>query len=272
MRSKARHFIIAPLLAALATLGGGARAQGRTEFLAQQLRTSDDFRVRTQAALALGATDDSAAVDPLCRGLDDGNDVVRTAAAAALAKLGRPQGVPCLKARQAREGNGTARSQIEKSLHALEKAGGGNGAMPANARVYVAVGGVTNKTRRSPHELESLVRSAMNDKLRTMSGYVVAPHGESNAAAKKVLADKPALKAFHLQTTVEPPQYSNNALTVVVRVTMSTYPGKELKGEFAPRLTQSDTPTSDRASEDALIRMALEKALESFDKVVATMR
>ncbi|HEU4532592.1 MAG TPA: hypothetical protein VFS00_00695, partial [Polyangiaceae bacterium] len=59
---------------------------------------------------------------------------------------------------------------------------------------------------------------------------------------------------------------------VVVRVTMSSYPGKELKGEFAPRLTQSDTPSSDRASEDALIRMALEKALESFDKVVASMR
>jgi HEAT repeats len=271
MRSKARHFLIASLFAAQATLGPGARAQGRTEFLAQQLRTSDDFRVRTQAALALGATDDPAAVDPLCRGLDDANDVVRTAAAAALAKLGRPQGIPCLKARQSRESNATARSQIEKSLHALEKAGN-NGALPANARVYVAVGGVTNKTRRAPHELESLVRSAMSDKLRTMNGYVVAPTGESNAAAKKVLADKPALKAFHLQTTVEPPQYSNNALTVVVRVTMSTYPGKELKGEFSPRLTQSDTPTSDRASEDALIRMALEKALDSFDKVVASMR
>ncbi len=272
MRSKARQTIVAPLLVAWVALGGTALAQTRTEFLAQQLRSSDDFRVRTQAALALGATDDAAAVDPLCRGLDDANDVVRTAAAAALGKLGRQPGVPCLRARLAREGNAAARSQIDKSIQTLEKAAAGNGAVPSNARVYVAVGGVTNKTRRPPQELESLVRSAMSDKLRGMSGYVVAPAGESSAAAKKVLADHRSLKAFHLQTTVEPPQYSNNALTVVVRVTMSSYPGKELKGEFAPRLTQSDTPSSDRASEDALIRMALEKALESFDKVVASMR
>jgi HEAT repeat protein len=270
MRSKARHYFVASLLV---LFGGGVQAQGRTEFLAQQLRTSDDFRVRTQAALALGATGDAAAVDPLCRGLDDTSDVVRTAAAAALAKLGRPQGAPCLRARQGRENNATTRAQIDKSLQALEKGGGnaGGGAVPSDARVYVAVGGVTNKTRRAPSEVESLVRSAMNDKLRAMSGYVVAPPNESSAAAKKVLADHSRLKAFHLQTTIEPPQYRNNALTVVVRVTMSTYPGKELKGEFAPKLTQSDTPTSDRASEDALIRMALEKALESFDKVVATM-
>jgi hypothetical protein len=270
MRSKVRFFVAASVLAAHAPSAPGARAQGRTEFLAQQLRSSDDFRVRTQAALALGATDDAAAVDPLCRGLDDANDVVRTAAAAALAKLGRPQGAPCLRARLGREPNAAARAQIDKSIKALADKEGG-GPVPANARVYVAVGGVTNKTRRSPQELEALVRSAMSDKLRAMAGYVVAPAGESSAAAKKVLADKPSLKAFHLQTTVEPPQYSNNALTVVVRVTMSSYPGKELKGEFSPRLTQSDTPSSDRASEDALIRMAVEKALESFDKVVASM-
>lgn len=272
MRSKARHYIVASLFAALATCDGGVWAQSRTEFLAQQLRTSDDFRVRTQAALALGATDDAAAVEPLCRGLDDANDVVRTAAAAALAKLHRPQGAPCLRTRLAREQSAAARAQIEKSLQALEKANNNGNAVPSNARVYVAVGGVTNKTRRAPQEVESLVRSAMSDKLRGMSGYVVAPLGESSAAAKKVLEGNRALKAFHLQATVEPPQYANNALTVVVRVTMSTYPGKELKGEFAPRLTQSDTPSSDRASEDALIRMALEKALESFDKVVASMR
>ncbi|HEU4538343.1 MAG TPA: HEAT repeat domain-containing protein, partial [Polyangiaceae bacterium] len=196
MRSKARHYIVASLIAALATCDGGVRAQSRTEFLAQQLRTSDDFRVRTQAALALGATDDAAAVEPLCRGLDDANDVVRTAVAAALAKLHRPQGVPCLRARLAREQNAAARAQIEKSIQALDKGGGNNGggAVPANARVYVAVGGVNNKTRRSPQEVESLVRSAMSDKLRGMAGYVVAPQGETTAAAKKVLEGNRALK------------------------------------------------------------------------------
>jgi hypothetical protein len=257
-----------------------ARAESRTEFLINQLKTSDDFRVRTQAALALGATAETAAVQPLCGALDDSSEAVRGASAAALGKLAMADGLPCLKTREGSESNGSVKSQISKAIKAIEGGGGspGNGggggedkgSVPANAKVYVAVGKTNNKTTRGADEIESLVRSAMTTKLQSKDGYAVAPKDEKPDAAKKVIGAK-KLKGFHLQATVDPPQYDGDRLTVVVRVVMSTYPGKDIKGEFAPKLTQSGTPANDKASEDALIKMAIEKAVDSFDRVVASM-
>src|SRR5579864_4991122 len=80
------------LLVALSSTSS-ARADNRTQFLAERLKyppvagQPDDFRVRTNAALALGATNDDDAVGPLCGGLDDPSDVVRQAAAVALKRL-----------------------------------------------------------------------------------------------------------------------------------------------------------------------------------------
>src|SRR4030095_14608433 len=74
-----------------------ARAEASVAQLIEQLRGAADFRVRTQAALALGGLDDRSATTPLCQALDDTSDSVRSAAAAALGKLKDPAGLPCLK-------------------------------------------------------------------------------------------------------------------------------------------------------------------------------
>ena len=73
------------VLAALVvtTLAVPAFADSRVQFLADRLRyppaagQADDFRVRANAALALGSTDDDGAMAPLCAGLSDPNDAVR---------------------------------------------------------------------------------------------------------------------------------------------------------------------------------------------------
>ena len=66
--------LITLLLAASlsATVATPAGADSKTDSLIAQLRTSDDFRVRTQAALALGVSGDAVAVNPLCTALADG--------------------------------------------------------------------------------------------------------------------------------------------------------------------------------------------------------
>jgi HEAT repeat protein len=80
------------LVSPLAMAGGDSTATAIRE-----LATNSDFRVRTQAALSLGSSDDNKAVEPLCRALDDSKSAVRAAAAAALGKLGRG-GTDCLSA------------------------------------------------------------------------------------------------------------------------------------------------------------------------------
>jgi hypothetical protein len=70
------------LLVVLALLltSSPAHADGRIAFLAARLKyppapgQADDFRVRTNAALALGSVDDDGAIGPLCAALDDPSD------------------------------------------------------------------------------------------------------------------------------------------------------------------------------------------------------
>src|SRR5512134_389950 len=88
-------------LGVVALLGGvtfasAVLADSRIDFLIDRLK-SDDFKVRTNAALALGATNDQSAIQPLCGALSDGNDVVRQAAAAGLKRLGRSSALGCLR-------------------------------------------------------------------------------------------------------------------------------------------------------------------------------
>ncbi|UQA58229.1 HEAT repeat domain-containing protein [Polyangium aurulentum] len=262
------------LLAAMGSTGlvpRIAQADPRTGYLVQQLKTSDDFKVRTQAALALGASGDDAAVKPLCEALTDSNASVKAAAAAALGKLGKPAGLPCLQSAIGKEGPGSTKSQMQKSIDTL-KSGGGVAAPPPpgpDAKYYVAIE-VTNKTSRPAGEIEAIVRGAMQKKLLGKAGYAVAPKGETSAQGGKVVKGK-NLKGYFLIATVEPPVYEGGNLTQVVRVSMWTYPGKALQGEFSPKLTQSGTSKGDTESENILMKMCVENAIDTFSKVAASM-
>jgi hypothetical protein len=189
-----------------------------------------------------------------------------------LARLGRPEGLRCLRGRASNEDSASVRSVLERSIKALE--GGGPGLLKLRApgpndKFYVAIGPVTDKMGRGDKSVTTLVTNALQEKLLSMQGYAVAPQGESAAAAKNILK-KWKLKAFFLQTRVEPPSAAGNDLTIQVRMTMWTYPGKNLQGEFSPRLTMSGVSAGDRASEDNLIRMAIDRAIASFAQVAAS--
>src|SRR5262245_6995446 len=93
------------LLLVACTLLDGAPpvlAQDRFQRQIELLRTDEDLRVRTQAALALGSSKNAAAVPPLCAGLSDESYIVRMASALALSKL-RLGGSQCLRERLALE-------------------------------------------------------------------------------------------------------------------------------------------------------------------------
>ncbi len=252
-----------------------AQADPRTSYLTDQLKSNDDYRVRTQAALALGASGDNAAVKPLCDALGDSNASVKVAAAAALGKLGKPAGLPCLESALKRESALSVKTQIDKSVTALRSGGssaGGAAAPPlpdAKTKVYVAIQ-VTNKTSRGAGDVDALIRSAMQEKLLAKPGFAVAPKSETPAQGGPIVKSK-KLKGFFLIATVEAPVYAGGNLSQTVRISMWSYPDKALQGEFAPKLTQSGTPKTDVESEDALMKLCVENAIESFQKVVASL-
>jgi HEAT repeat protein len=270
-----RVTVLLCLAIAFTLIPRAVRADPRTSYLADQLKSNDDYRVRTQAALALGASGDDAAVQPLCDALGDSNPSVKVAAAAALGKLAKPAGVPCLQSASKRESTASVKSQIDKSIASLQgggSSGSGAAAPPppdARTRVYVAIQ-VTNKTSRGASDVDALIRAAMQDKLLAKAGYAVAPKSETPAQGGPIVKSK-KLKGFFLIATVEAPIYEGGNLSQTVRISMWSYPEKALQGEFAPKLTQSGTPKKDVESEDALMKLCVENAIESFQKVVASL-
>src|SRR5688572_7268425 len=97
MRCSFRVAALVLLFVCLFSASASAQAAS-LERLIDTLKNGADFRVRTQAALALGASKNQGAVAPLCSGLSDPNTTVRAAAALALGKLALG-GTECLTAR-----------------------------------------------------------------------------------------------------------------------------------------------------------------------------
>lgn len=248
-----------------ATLSSPAEAQeNRTAFLAEKLK-ADDYRVRTNAALALGATNDEAAVPPLCGALPDDNETVRIAVAAALKRLAKPSALPCLKARLPAETADSVKEQISKAIEALEGAGDTPAVNP-NAKYYVAFSQVNNKTDRAQPEIEAVVLAAMKKKLATEGVYQLAPSKETPDQAKAAMASRKLSKGFYLSIVVEPFDYSSGT-KAIVKVAIFTYPGKDLRAE-APGKAKTGAAKGDKAGEDAALTAASEFAIEQFTKNV----
>jgi hypothetical protein len=255
------------IAAVVLLVGANVQAAPKIDELIKQLQ-SDDFRVRTQAALALGASRDAAAVKPLCGALSDSNSTVKSAAAAGLGKLGNDGGISCLKTAKGKEKDAAVVSAIDKAIEKIIL--GGDPPPPGSGAKYYMAIQVTNKTKRGNLEIEGVVRKAMQAKCLAASGCAVAPRSETVQQAKDIVKNK-GLKGYLLIAAVEPFNYSGGSLAVQMKVSMWTYPDKALKAEFSPKFKQSDTPSEDRESENTLVKMAGETAVENFLKVAASL-
>jgi len=227
-----------------------------------------------QAALALGASKSKNAVSPLCDGLEDTNATVRSAAAAGLGRLGKREGLTCLRERAKGESNRSVKSQIKRSIQKIESGGGDSSLARApngSSKYYVAVATTKNKGDRNASEIDSIVQMAVRTALLANSAMAVAPSGETSAQAQAVMR-KHDVRGYLLKPTIEAPKYANGKLTIRLRLTMFSYPNQALKGEFAPKLTQSGTPSEDVESENVLIKMAAERATARFITVAETTK
>jgi hypothetical protein len=248
-----------------------ARADDRTSFLIERLK-SDDFRVRGQAALQLGRTNDDAAVQPLCGALGDDSDFVRNAAVAGLKRLGKASAVPCLQSRRAVESNEAAKTQIDQAIAALSggggggSSGGGGGGGPTNnpnAKYYVALSKITNNTGRPDAEIDAVVLGAIQSKLGELGKYELAPAGQSPAAAQAAMSGR-GLKGYYLSIVVSRFDYSGGNLKVKVTLTVFSYPGKAMRGDVPVSPVQSGVSPGDKSSEDNLMQMAAAHGVELF--------
>jgi HEAT repeats len=261
-----RALSVFALLGTLLTSTAAVAQTSDMQRLIYNLASSDDFRVRTQAALALGASKSERAVGPLCSALSDANTTVRAASAAALGRLGQRAGQPCLEKRLGVESSDVVKATIQKALDII-KSGGAGGAEPAfvaDTRFYVAIGKTTDKTGRGSAEVDTIVRAAMTAKLGQTAGFLAAPNGETLADAKRRLGKHPGVKAFFLSPGVSLPDYANGNLKIKIEIAMLSYPEKNLIGSFSVNLTEPGVSPGSTENENELIRMAAERAVDKF--------
>jgi hypothetical protein len=242
----------------------------RVKFLADKLN-SDDPRVRTSAALALGASNEDGAVDPLCGALKDSAEVVRQASAVAMKRLGRASAVPCLQARLENEGNEGVKIAIGRAIESISASGGGGGGGGGDdkikdnpsAKYYISLSTIANSTGRSQPEVESVVVKAIKSKLEAAGTVQLAPTKETSDAAKETMK-KRKMSGFYLAIAVDKFDYSNGNLRVKVKIGVFTYPGKSLLGNVDKALTKEGVSSGDKSSEDQLLDMAAGLASEQF--------
>jgi HEAT repeat protein len=243
-----------------------AAQQGDLDKVLANLR-HEDFRVRTQAALALGASKDQRATTPLCKALEDGNVSVRAAAAAALGRLALG-GDDCLDKRLANEQSAAVKAAIEKALEQLD---GGEPVFTPEVRFYVALGKLADKSGRNGNALERLVRKGMVTAGGSNGSFAFAPGHETPQRAKERVGKRPKVKAFYLAPRLPPFDYSDGNLTVRLEIAMFSYPDKAMVGNYSVRLTQPDVTKPDPDSENDLVSMCAERAIEKFAHIALSL-
>ena len=242
----------------------------RVKFLADKLK-SDDARVRTSAALALGASNEDGAVDPLCGALTDSADVVRQAAAVAMKRLGRSTALKCLKERDGKETNEGVKIAISRAIDSISASGGGDsgggdsGKIKENpsAKYYIALSTIANSTGRSQPEVEGVVVKAIKSKLEAAGTIQLAPQKETADTARDTMK-KRKMNGFYLAIAVDKFDYSNGNLRVKVKIGVFTYPGKSLLGNVDKTLTKEGVSSGDKSSEDQMLDLAAGLASEQF--------
>jgi hypothetical protein len=103
-------------------------------------------------------------------------------------------------------------------------------------------------------------------------GIAIAPVSETSADAKKRIASKTGLKAFPLSPRIAPIEYAGGDLKVRLEIAIFSYPDKNMLGSYAIPLTQQGTTEKDVASEDDLIKMASERAIEKLPPIAARIQ
>lgn len=251
-------------------LSGSVSAQGTGDVdrMVANLRTGSDFRVRTQAALALGASRSPRAAEALCGGLSDATTTVRAAAAAALGKL-QMGGAECLERRLGSEPNQSVKAAIQTALDRVR--GGAEPVFTASTKYYIAIGKTADKSGRTGDAIDRMVRAAMASVAGDL-GIVLAPANETPEQAKKRLSAHKGVRGFYLAPRLAPFEYNGELLKVRLEIAFFSYPEKNMLGNFTRTASISGMTEKDPGSEDDLVKTTGESAITQFAKVAPGIR
>ncbi len=246
----------------------------RADYLVRLLRTSDQFRVRAQAAISLGGVEVSApTVAALGEALRDEHPAVRTAAASSLERLGDPSVLPALQPLKRDRDPGVRRAATAavRSLERIARTAPREDATPpvADAQYYLGIGNPGTQNDAANAAMLARAKEILMRLARELEGVEVAPEGESNAEAQRVLRRRD-LTGYFLDSSVVSLGESGGGTRAVVSVILNTYPGRDMRAILQGAATVPGA-TGPSAQEQAL-EGALRGALRRLPQAMAASR
>ena len=212
----------------------------RNTYLIKLLQGSSQFRVRAQAAISLGAVEGSpAALGALTDALADAHPAVRAAAANSLGRVGNSGALMALR-RLERDPEEPVRSAASTAIAKLEtqsrtvvaSARSNTGPEPIQQGpqlYYVSVAAPGTRVPSIDRSQLSDARNFIKQRVGAIQGVLLAPDGEDQHAADKVLKKK-NLKGFYLDSSIISVEKKGDGGTrVSVSVIVATYPGRDMR-------------------------------------------
>jgi hypothetical protein len=251
-------------------------ADPRSDYLINVLRTSPQFRVRTQAAISLGSVaSDPTVVGALSQALGDEHPSVRAAAASSLERHGDPSALPALR-RAANDRESGVRSAVARAVSHLERLQRTqprtrpvpNTEAPApsgDARFYVAVGRPGTKVRTIPSDVLETAHQFIATTARGVPGVQIAPDNERPAAANRVISER-GLVGYYLDSSIVEMQSQGGTVRVRVSIVVQTYPERNIRSMLNGSASASGAGAS---LERQVIEGAFRGALRGLPQVMA---
>lgn len=271
-------------LAVLAGASSPARADN-VDVLIKDVKSSDEYKVRLSAVLALAKLGDKRGIAPLIGALSDRDKTVRGAAAVALGKLltaqtpagVRTQAVDALKVLIAREGTASVKQAAQKTLtqlEAIEAAAAAAAASTVPGGVYILVDQMASKVEPVV-DLKALMRKTATTTLTRKAKDFLQTWPGGKAPTKRDLTAK-QVTGFYLDGTINElsVKQKGTAATVSCKINMliASYPEKSIFGMLTgtASVAGSNDPRDIELAKQDCVAAVVEDLVAT--KVVPTIR
>lgn len=267
-----RLCVFAALLAVMlchAVWAAPTRADARTDFLMKMLTSSSQFRVRAQAALALGGNADPVVIAALVRALKkDAHPAVRVASVTALERCDDGDARAALK-EAVRDRDLTVRAAAKRAVAteavattpaisppSRESREPEPGAASAGSSLYYVGVGVpaSQVSALSSSALQGL-REHLAHEVVQIAGVRLAPLNESQRDAERALRAQ-KLTGYYLDSSVTKVETkADGSIRAQVSIVVGTYPGRDIRAMLSGAAT-----VSGGGSGDAVVLEAVQAA------------
>lgn len=282
------------ILGTVLLLAGAAVGQDRATLI-RSLHDASDFRVKVQAAFAMGNNGDDAYRPHLERALRDSNPAVRAAAATALGKLGDRQAIRALR-RATRDSSASVRMQAQRSIERLREAAeepatpqrtprtrGTSGRYPtvsvvpearnrtpwSRVRYVIVLGDISDRSNtRMGRAAVGTLREEMKAALTLHRGVKVFDSPAMIDERDRRQIQRRRLPKLRLEGNVvdidRSRQRSEVSVRAEVRLVLLSEPGRNLRGMMSGAATGSEPPRRNRREQvQRLAQRAVSAAVRS---------